>query len=151
MFTDSQRGLFVIKDNKELIVVYFIDKVKNAIIINLLDKVITKTINANNYIILTSPLYITKYKDTILYGTNTFIIQFHMDGIINIFRFIVEKIEKEEYKKLFILRSRIVETKETKGNISGINKTGIKQSIGGGRAKLISSFGFTLFNPSYRI
>ena len=59
-----------------------------------------------------------------------------MDGIINIFKFLVEKNEKEEYKKLFILRSRIVKTKETKGNIVGINRTRIKQPIGGGELNL---------------
>jgi WD40 repeat protein len=149
VYTDCQRGLFVTKDNKELIVACFIDRVKNAfVIIDLFKKVITKTINVNSNITLTKPLYITKYKDTLLCGTSTYIIQFNIDGIMNTFEFPVKDTEKEEYKELFSFGLGIVETRGTQGTIVGINRTGLKQPISGGRNKLLLSFGLTLFNPA---
>ena len=150
VYTDSQRGLFVTKDNKELIVACFIDRVKNAfVIIDLIKKVITRTIDVNNEnIILSNPLYMTKYKDSVLCGTNKFLIQLNMDGILNTFELPDKDSEKEEYRELLNFGLGVVEVNKTKGIIVGINRTSIKQPVSSGRFKLISRFGLTVFKPS---
>ena len=97
---------------------------------------------------MNNPLYITKYKDILLCGTNTFLIQFNMDGILDTFELPVKDDEKEEYKELFSFGLGVVETSGTRIKIVGINRTSIKYPVGGGKHKKIPRFGLTVFNPS---